>query len=151
MTPENPPPRSDQDLGRELSTHIVIFHQAVAERVNISATENKCLDILIRNGPITAGELSEITGLTTGSITKIVDRLEKMGYAKRERSQIDRRQVIIHPTPQNENEMGQIFSSLAIEMNKVAKDYSSKELAVIQDYLAKIIDVLKKETNKLKE
>jgi len=144
-------PLSGQDLGRELSTRVVMFHQAVAERFNLNATEHKCLDLLRSSGPITAGQLSEAIGLTTGATTKIVDRLEKNGFVQRERSQADRRQVIIHLIPQQQNEIEQIFASLSMEMFKVAEGYSVEELEVIQDYLIKIIEVLKQETNKLKK
>lgn len=144
-------PLSGQDLGRELSTRVVMFHQAVAEHFDLNATEHKCLDLLRSSGPITAGQLSEVIGLTTGATTKIVDRLEKNGFVLRERSKTDRRQVIIHLIPQQQNEIEQIFASLSKEMFKVAEGYSVEELEVIQDYLIKIIEVLKHETKKLKK
>src|SRR5690349_23076125 len=83
-------------LGRELSARTVLFHDAVASRIGLSATESKCLDIALRaNGPLTAGKLAEQTGLTTGAITGVLDRLERAGFIRREKDEADRRQVLI--------------------------------------------------------
>ncbi|MGH2460296.1 MAG: MarR family winged helix-turn-helix transcriptional regulator, partial [Chloroflexota bacterium] len=79
----NPRNETGNLLGRELSTAVVLFHEAIAERLGMSATEWKCLDVLGRAGPITARELAEQTGLTTGAITGLVDRLERAGYVRR--------------------------------------------------------------------
>ena len=92
-----------------------------------------------------------MTGLTTGAITKIVDRLEKAGFVKRERSQEDRRQVIIHPIAERAQEMGAVFSSLSQSMSIVTSRYSEEERLLIYDYLTRIIAVLKEETIQLKE
>ncbi len=67
-------------LGRELSARTLMFHAAIAERVELSATEHKALDILSRAGALTAGQLAELTGLTTGAITGLIDRLEKVRF-----------------------------------------------------------------------
>ena len=80
----------DQAL-RATSAQSVLFSQAVADRVGISATDLETLDILVRSGPLTAGRLAELTGLTTGAITGLVDRLERRGYAHREPHPTDRR------------------------------------------------------------
>ena len=143
-------PTSDQDLGRALSLHMVMFHQAVADRFDLSATEHKCLELVFRGGVITAGQLAEHTGLTTGAITKIVDRLEKDGFVRRERSQADRRQVMIHAVPERASEIGQMFASLANAMAELNTRYSEGELRLIYGYLTGMIEVLKAETFKLK-
>ena len=86
----------DQAL-RDTSAQSVLFSQAVADRVGISPTDLETLDILVRSGPMTAGRLAELTGLTTGAITGLVDRLERRGYAHREPHPTDRRSVIVQP------------------------------------------------------
>src|SRR5271163_4676465 len=70
------------ELGRIMSTQTVFLHQAIAQGFGLNATDTKCLDLVLR-GPaeaITAGWLSERTGLTTGAVTHILDRLEKRGF-----------------------------------------------------------------------
>src|SRR5690349_6128631 len=89
--------RLGEEFGRELSARTVLFHQAVAERLGIGSTDHKCLDIAARastDQPLTAGQLAELTGLTTGAITGVLDRLEKAGFIRREKHPHDRRQVV---------------------------------------------------------
>src|SRR5215813_7862986 len=82
---------------RQLSAATILFHQAVADRLGMNVTDHKCADILERHGPLTAGELAERTGLTTGAITGVIDRLEKTGFVRRAEDPGDRRRVIIEP------------------------------------------------------
>src|SRR5262245_28604316 len=86
-----------RDLGREVSARRVTFLQAIDELLGLNTTDHNALDLLSRAGPITAGELAELTGLTTGAITGIIDRLEKAGFVCRENDPKDRRRVIIRP------------------------------------------------------
>src|SRR5215468_4932005 len=82
---------------REMSAATVMFHQAVADRLGMNITDHKCADILARTGPITAGDLARRTGLTTGAITGVIDRLEREGFVRRVRDPHDRRRVIVEP------------------------------------------------------
>ena len=144
------PSRTDL-LGRELSTAVVAFHEAVARRLGMSATEWKCLGVLGQIGPATAGRLASATGLTTGAITGIVDRLERAGYARREANPEDRRSVVIHPLRDREiqQQVGPIFQSLGAAMAGLAGRYSPGELAAIYDYFTRTTGVLRIETAKL--
>ncbi len=82
---------------RELSTATILFHQAVADRLGMNVTDHKCAGILTQSGPITAGDLAVRTGLTTGAVTGVIDRLEKAGFVRRVRDGTDRRRVIVEP------------------------------------------------------
>jgi DNA-binding MarR family transcriptional regulator len=82
---------------RYVSANSVMFSQAVAEKVGIHSTDNECLDFLLLHGPATAGQLARLTGLTTGAITAVLDRLEKAGFVQREQDKDDRRRVIVVP------------------------------------------------------
>ena len=84
---------------RRASSQGTIFSQSVADRVGVSSADMECMDFLIMEGRITAGRLAELTGLTTGAITGMVDRLEKAGYVRRERDENDRRKVYIATVP----------------------------------------------------
>jgi DNA-binding MarR family transcriptional regulator len=140
-------------IGRELSAAVVAFHAAVAYRLGLSATEWKCLGILAQLEPATAGQLAEATGLTTGAITGIVDRLERTGYARREPNPDDRRSVIIRPLRQREvfEQVEPIFQSLREAMAKVYGGYSQEELVAIRSFLALMVEALKSETAKLRQ
>ena len=98
---------------RETSTVTILFHQAIADRLGMNVTDHKCAGILARSGPITAGELARLTGLTTGAITGVVDRLERAGFVRRARDSSDRRRVIIEPdAKQIEQRIVPLFDSM---------------------------------------
>src|SRR5580658_1343216 len=83
--------------GRELSNAVVLFHEKIAAHLGLNSAELKCLGLLDQHGPMTAGRLVELSRLTTGAITGVVDRLERAGYVRRERHPTDRRSVIVQP------------------------------------------------------
>src|SRR5262249_60873935 len=85
------------DLGRKISTQTVFLHQAIAQSVGLNATDTKCIDLIISHpdGLATAGWLSDMTGLTTGAITHILDRLEHRRFIERGRDTQDRRKIFI--------------------------------------------------------
>src|SRR5438552_15579379 len=84
-------------LHRDLATAVIAFHEAGARRLGMTAAERKCAGLIAEWGETTPTQLAEATGLTTGAITGIVDRLERAGYAKREPNPKDRRSVLIRP------------------------------------------------------
>src|SRR6516164_10836431 len=83
-------------LARRHSTAVVLFHQAIAERLGLGPTDHKCLDLLRERGALTGSELAAITGLTSGAITGVVARLERAGYVRREPDPHDGRKQIVH-------------------------------------------------------
>ncbi len=76
------------------------FDQAVADTLGLNRTDMRCVDVLHREGPLTAGRLAEETGLSTGAMTTAIDRLERSGYARRVRDDADRRRVLVELAPQ---------------------------------------------------
>jgi DNA-binding MarR family transcriptional regulator len=74
------------------------FDQAVADSIGANRTDMRCMDVIEREGPVTAGRLAEATGLTTGAITTVLDRLERAGLARRVRDEKDRRRVLVEVT-----------------------------------------------------
>ncbi len=140
-----------REVGRELSTRIVLFHQAIAERLGLNATDHKALGLLAKAGPITAGQLAELTGLTTGGVTGIIDRLEAAGFVRRERDLQDRRRVIIHTLSEDGRAQRPIFDSITQSMAAVMAQYTDEEIQVILNFILQTITVLQAETVKLQE
>ena len=123
---------------RETSAQTVLFSQAVADQAGINSTDLETLDILARNGPMTAGRLAELTGLTTGAITGLVDRLERRGYARREPHPSDRRSIIVQPLIDNaERDLAPSYTGMAQAMGELMSRYSDADLAVIADFLTR--------------
>ena len=137
--------------GRELSAHTVMFHAAVAERMQLGLTDHKAFDFILRHGPVSAGELAEITGLTTGAVTGMIDRLEGTGYVERVRDEKDRRKVLVCSSlsAARERKCCELFDSLGAGVAKVAGTYTDRDLAVILDFMRRSIDLLRQETLKL--
>src|ERR1700742_3676584 len=73
------------------------MHETIARKAGLSGTDHKYLGFLIVKGQMTAGELSKLTGLTTGAVTGLIDRFEKKKLVKRQFAREDRRKVIIDP------------------------------------------------------
>jgi len=123
---------------RQVSSLSVLFSQAVADRVGMTPTDLETLDILWRSGPIPAGRLAELTGLTTGAVTGLVDRLERRGYARREPDPTDRRRVIVRPVLEHaEREIEPHFAALGRAMNELFARYRDEELAVMLDVMTR--------------
>jgi DNA-binding MarR family transcriptional regulator len=123
---------------RETSALSVLFSQAVADRAGMNPTDLESLDILARYGPMTAGRLAELTGLTTGAITGLVDRLEGRGYARREPHPTDRRSVIVRPLIENaERDLAPSYAAMSRAMDELVTRYSDEELAVIADFMTR--------------
>lgn len=139
------------DLGRELASRTIMFHQTVAERVGLNATDLKCLDLAREaGGPISAGRLAEVTGLTSGAITGVIDHLERAGLARRVRDPGDRRKVLVEPVEEPLAKLLPIYQDLGQAMAQVCMEYDERDLAVIYRFLEQAIAVLKEQTERLR-
>lgn len=97
-----------------------------ARLLGVNRTDGRCLDIVQRLGRITAGELSQESGLTTGAVTVVIDRLEKAGYLQRVRDQSDRRKVFVELTDLA-RQMGEIIYSTAGQIGEEGMSSVSAE------------------------
>jgi len=154
MTQEEPvDAAAAANLGREFAGAMVNFHEMVGKLMGLSATEHKCVDTLRRLGSVTAGVIAEHTGLTTGAVTGLVDRLEKVGYARRVRDPHDRRKVIIELVPNERLDtlLAEIFLPFGADMGVAAIGYTEAELRAISSWLRKVTDVLVSNTRRLSQ
>jgi DNA-binding MarR family transcriptional regulator len=127
----------------------VLFQQNMAQKIGVSHTDLKSAEILNETGPITAGELSKITGLSTGSVTALINRLEKSGYVKRERDQLDGRKVMIMPIPERQEQIKSHYQSLSIATKELCSAYNEQELILINQFVEEITKIMDKENDKL--
>jgi DNA-binding MarR family transcriptional regulator len=140
-------------IGFRLSTATILFHQAVADRFEVSATDLKCYSILRQAGPITAGDLAERTGLTTGAITGVIDRLERADLVRRVRDPHDRRRIVLElvTNAERERELGQLYQPLGSAIMALVAQYSPAERATLLDFLTKATAALETETIALRK
>jgi DNA-binding MarR family transcriptional regulator len=137
---------------REMSTETIMFHQAVADILGLHVTDHKCLDFIYRFGAMPAGRLAELTGLTTGAITGIIDRLEEAGYVRRTNDPKDRRRTIVEPTRNKklEKKIELLFIPLRDRMHKLLSSYSDSELAFLLDATTEMLEQTREESIKLR-
>jgi DNA-binding MarR family transcriptional regulator len=138
--------------GRYFSMVTILFHQSVAEKAGLSGADHKYLDLLIQKGPLTAGKLAKLTGLTTGAVTGIIDRLEKKGLVKRKSDPHDRRKVLVVANLENAMKLfGPVFKDLQSDLESFYDNYSDEQLETILDYITTTISFLQKKTTRLRE
>lgn len=139
------------DLGRKMSTQTVFLHQAIAQSAGLNATDTKCVDLILRceNEHVTAGWLSQQSGLTTGAITHILDRLEKRNFIQRVRDTEDRRRIFIRVNPDSLKDLAPKYEAIGAAYMKVLEHYTDKELQFICDYLEKTSELSRQELSKL--
>ena len=127
------------DLGRRMSTQTVFLHQAIAQSFGLNATDTKCVDLILSHpvGSVTAGQLSAMTGLTTGAITHILDRLEKRQIIERVRDTRDRRRIFIRVNPQSLEPLMPQYEAIGKAFTDLVDQYSDEELQLICDYMEK--------------
>jgi DNA-binding MarR family transcriptional regulator len=140
------------EAGRELSAHEIMFHGAIADRAGMSATEHKAVDVLARRGPLTAGALAEHTGLTTGAVTGLIDRLERLGYVRRSRDASDRRRVVVEPALEVLGpRLAPLFDDLARRLDALHRRYDDEQLELLLDYTRQLATVLHDATLTLRD
>ncbi|MEX0852810.1 MAG: MarR family transcriptional regulator [Bauldia sp.] len=134
---------------RQASGLGVIFGQAVAARLGVNGTDLECLDIIALGGEVTAGDIAKATGLTTGAITGVIDRLERAGLARRERVAADRRKVYVRLTPAARTRGAALYGSFAEAVDRLVNDYSDTEIGLLIDYFTRSRAAILSETEKL--
>lgn len=122
---------------RQYGTVAVGFHAVVADRLGLGPTDHKCLDMLVMYGPMSAGTLASRTGLTTGAITGVIDRLEGHGLVTRLPDADDRRRVIVYPDNDVWQErLAPMYGRVGADSQRLLSRYSEDELRLILDFLA---------------
>ena len=105
----------------------------------------RCLDLIGRLGPMTAGRLAEESGLTTGAVTFILDRLEEAGMVTRRRDTEDRRRVWVEIVPEARQRLEALQQPVAEEMRQVAQRFKADELAIVRDFMRQAKEVFQRQ------
>lgn len=119
----------------ELQLAIDAAEQAMASYLGVNRTDVRSLDLLVRHGRLTAGQLAEALGLTPGSVTTLVDRLERAQYAERERDRENRSRVFIRPSPGLSEALGRLFDDRDEGAARQMDAYGPEQLLLVRDFL----------------
>ena len=112
------------------------FDTLAAANLGISLSDLRCLDLVQASGGMTAGELARASGLTTGAVTAVIDRLEQAGFVRRLRDESDRRKVNVEVTTRHYEEAGKVWAPLMEDWQKtLAARFTAEELRTITEFL----------------
>lgn len=129
---------------RKTGSLMQLMSQAAADRIGINSTDLNCLNILSFSGQLTAGELAKATGLTTASITGVVDRLEQAGFVHRERDVVDRRRVVVHlDTARALATIAPVFGPMLGAWQRMTDQYTDDQLRLIVEFYGQVEDVIR--------
>lgn len=147
---ENELVRQTRKLSQLYAYTSIQMHEAVGRRAGLSGTDHKYLGFLVEKGQMTAGELSALTGLTTGAVTGLIDRFEKKKLVKRQFAEDDRRKVIIVPNTKNIMALLEpLYKNFRNQSEKLMASFSDKELKIIGTYFSKVIEMMDEATSLL--
>jgi DNA-binding MarR family transcriptional regulator len=132
---------------RKVSAQSVLLSDAVARLAGLTSTDLECLDLLLLSGVTTAGALAAHTGLTTGAITAVIDRMERAGFARRQRDPNDRRRVLVEALPRYVQEIGPLYRGLAESTETLHSQYDDRQLALVVDYLSRAFTLAAEHVN----
>ena len=137
-------------LSQQYAYTSIQMHETIARQAGLPGTDHKYLGFLIQKGEMTAGELANLTGLTTGAVTGLIDRFEKKGLVTRQFAENDRRKVIIKPNTENIMALfAPLYKDFRSKSQELLASFSNKEIKVIETYFSKAIEIMNETTNKL--
>jgi DNA-binding MarR family transcriptional regulator len=137
---------------RRTGSLLNLMGQAAAERIGINATDLNCLNILSFSGAMTAGEMARATGLTTASITGVIDRLEAAGFVRRERDPADRRRVVVTIVLEKAlTQVATVFAPMVGDWQQLATRYTDDELRLIVGFYDQMEQIIREHLSRLRE
>ena len=131
--------------GRENGISYTLFRNAIGKKLGLNTTDFEGLDLIFYRGAATPSELSKYTGLSSGSTTAMIDRLEKSGLVKRQNNPKDRRGTLVMIEKEAALKFRPLFTSARVAQNNLLDGYSAKELKTLADYFEKSAAMFEKE------
>ncbi len=135
---------------RRVGSQAALLSQVMAERIGLAAIDVECLEALGDEGRVTVGRLAEVTGLSTGAATRMVDRLEQAGYVRRVSDPADRRRVLVEPVPDRMAGLAIPRESIARVQREVIGRFSDDQLTAIADFLETSLAVVRQEAARMR-
>ncbi|MCX5198342.1 MarR family transcriptional regulator [Streptomyces sp. NBC_00249] len=135
---------------RRQHADFTLLSQAVADQVGLHPTDLQCVALLgMEPGPVATGDIGRLTGLTSGSATRLVDRLVKAGIVERQADPHDRRRSLVVLAASARERFAAAWDAPGRAFGAVLERYSDAELAVIADYLQRAAEVGRDQAERL--
>lgn len=139
---------SREELAAELQqrlirfiAEVVLYNHAVSAKVGLGGSDSQFMTLLQTYGPLTPRQLAEYTGLTSGTITGVIDRLEAHGFVTREADPRDRRKVVVTPSLEKiQEKLVPLYAEQGERMQQLLASRSVEELRIISQFLADSVD-----------
>ncbi|MFG3202954.1 MarR family winged helix-turn-helix transcriptional regulator [Streptomyces sp. NPDC048192] len=136
---------------RRYHAAFVLFNQAVADHLGLHPTDVQALSLLTAEPePLPVRQIADLTGLTTGSATRLVDRLERAGYVARTPDARDRRRVLVTPVPERVAQVTAVWDELGRTWQTLLDDHTEDELRVITRHLHRATDLSRAQIHHLR-
>lgn len=136
---------------RRVNFQGTVFGQTVAIRLGLSESDIQALETLIETGAATAGRLADVMNMTTGAITRVIDRLEQSGYVRRVPDPADRRRVVVEPVPEKIAAIESLLDAVSRASSEEIARYTEAQLDLIRDFLARMEELTREEAARLRE
>jgi DNA-binding MarR family transcriptional regulator len=128
------------------------FDNLAAERLGLNRTDLHAVNIIENSGGLTAGELAAASGLTTGAVTGVIDRLERAGYARRVPDPTDRRRVKVEVTPKFYSRADKIWGPMASDWaSRLGRRFTAEELERVIEFLRSTNELSREHLERLRE
>lgn len=135
--------RELRKLSQQFAYTSIQMHETIGKKAGLSGTDHKYLGFFLQKGQMTAGELAVLTGLTTGAVTGLIDRLEKKKFVKRQFDKSDRRKVYIVPDVDRITSLFKpLYNDFQNNSDKLLETFSSSELKVLERYFAGALNIM---------
>ena len=123
----------------QMIAQVVLFNHAANASLGLGASDSQFLTLLQMRGSMTPGQLAAATGLTSGTVTGVIDRLEKAKLVRRERDGSDRRKVLVLPMADAVDRLAPIYAGQGAMLQRVLRRRTSDELKVITSFLGDLV------------
>jgi DNA-binding MarR family transcriptional regulator len=127
---------------QEVISSGVLTNERIARSIGLNVVDFQTYGVLLRRGgPMTPGQVSQVTDLPSSTTTRVLDRLEDRGMIHRRPDPADRRKVWVHALPPEEELMTSAYADILRQMEEVHSHFTVIELATVARYLQAIKNV----------
>ena len=129
---------------REVTRAAIDVDYAIARRLGLRPMDYNALSHIFGNaGELSPRHVSTRLGISTGSASELLDRLERAGHIERHRSRDDRRRVTLMPTPLAVEHVLSQLAPLITALDELAAEYTPEQGEIITEYLRRAVQIMR--------